>query len=178
MKRKVRILLGVLLFLCAIAGYDLYRNNLRCQTEIALTQYILDTNLTQEIRIVHLTDLHGHSFGDDNDTLVNLVLDQNPDLVCMTGDMVDRSSKNPDVILDLIRKLSDQVPVYYGYGNHERNHMAATPSTPPSTSLTITPSATPLSLHHRIHHPHPEHLSPTARASLHSHTDFVRTVIL
>lgn len=131
MKRKVRILLGVLLFLCAIAGYDLYRNNLRCQTEITLTQYILDTNLTQEIRIVHLTDLHSHSFGDDNDTLVNLVLDQNPDLVCITGDMVDRSSKNPEVILDLIRKLSAHIPVYYGYGNHEKSYMAAS-----STDLT------------------------------------------
>lgn len=126
MKGKVIIILlcAAMLLGCA-GGYALYQENLRCKTELSITHYRLETKMTEDIRIVQLTDLHSLCFGESNDPLIQLVLEQDPDLVCMTGDMVDRSSENFEVVCDLIRKLSGRVPVYCCYGNHEMNYMEA-----------------------------------------------------
>ena len=127
MKRNIiLILLTAVLVLGLIGLCALYRENLRCRTELAVTHYRLETDLTKNIRIVQLTDLHSHCFGERNEALIQSVLMQRPDLVCLTGDMVDRSSENFDVVCDLIRELSAKVPVYCCYGNHEINFMEKT----------------------------------------------------
>lgn len=95
----------------------------QCETELTVVHYELETELTESIRIVQLTDLHSHVFGTDNDILAALVLQQNPDLVVMTGDMMDKQDENADVVCSLIRQLSSHVPVWYGYGNHESEWM-------------------------------------------------------
>ena len=43
----------------------------------------------------------------------------NPDLILMTGDMLDSSHENADTVCALIEALTEFAPVYYGYGNHE-----------------------------------------------------------
>ena len=58
-------------------------------------------------------------FGDDNETLIEKVAAQKPDLILMTGDMLDRSEKETRTVTDLISALCKVAPVYYGYGNHE-----------------------------------------------------------
>ena len=59
-------------------------------------------SLTQPLRIVQLSDLHSHVYGADNVTLVEMVSRQQPDLIVMTGDMLDRNDANADVVLQLI----------------------------------------------------------------------------
>ena len=126
MKRKIlSALLPLVLMLFAGVGNIVLISARQCSTELAVTHYTLETQLTQSIRIVQLTDLHGHSFGTDNQELIEAVLAQEPDLVVMTGDMLDKRDENADPVCSLIRALSEQVPVWYGYGNHETDWMTS-----------------------------------------------------
>lgn len=113
MKKKTKLVLSALCLLAAIAAYFLFR------TPLTVARYEVGTNLTDSIRIVQLTDLHGWTFGDDNEELVSLVKEQCPDMILMTGDMLDRDDADADVVCRLIAALKDTAPVYYGYGNHE-----------------------------------------------------------
>ena len=86
---------------------------------LSFTQYTIEADLFTPIRIVQLSDLHNSEFGKDNGKLVAAVQKQDPDLIVMTGDMLNGDDPNTDIVECLIQKLSTVAPVYYGYGNHE-----------------------------------------------------------
>ena len=89
------------------------------------THYEVKADITKPIRIVQLSDLHGARFGDDNQELISLVKEQQPDLIFMTGDMLDCEEADTDEVCSLVSKLSEIAPVYYSYGNHEIELMRA-----------------------------------------------------
>lgn len=113
--------MAVILLLAGVAG--IWCSGLQPWQELTVTEYTLETDLSESIRIVQLTDLHGWEFGEDNADLIALVAEQEPDLILMTGDMLDRSDENADVVCNLIAALTEIAPVYYGYGNHENAWM-------------------------------------------------------
>lgn len=118
--------------LAALIGIDA---NL-CAEQLSSRQYTVNSEkLTQPIRIVQLSDLHSHVFGKDNDVLTALVAEQNPDLIAMTGDMMDKQDDGAEVACGLIRQLREIAPVYYCYGNHEMEwmHRTGTDLTPQLT---------------------------------------------
>ena len=84
-----------------------------------VTHYSVKTEVDETIRIVQLTDLHNAEFGKGNRKLVALVGQQDPDLILMTGDMLNRDDPNTEIVEELIAEMSAIAPVYYGYGNHE-----------------------------------------------------------
>lgn len=70
--------------------------------------------------IVFLTDLHNHSFGQDNELLLQAIDELRPDIVAIGGDMtVAKGRRSLEVPLHLAKALSEKYPVYYGLGNHE-----------------------------------------------------------
>ncbi|HHV79129.1 MAG TPA: metallophosphoesterase [Firmicutes bacterium] len=71
------------------------------------------------LKIVHLSDLHGKTFGRANSVLANLILAENPDLVVCSGDMVDALDADGSGFISLVRALAGRCPVYYVLGNHE-----------------------------------------------------------
>lgn len=70
-------------------------------------------------KILHLSDLHNSNYGTNNDVLIKKINKLNPDLVCYTGDMVDKSSANSSNFFTLAKALSEKYPAYYITGNHE-----------------------------------------------------------
>lgn len=84
-----------------------------------VVHYTVRADLTRPIRIVQLTDLHNSEFGKNNSKLIALVEEQDPDLIVMTGDMLNRDDPNTIIVEQLIRDLVPIAPVYYGFGNHE-----------------------------------------------------------
>ena len=78
-------------------------------------------NLPEEMdgyRIVQITDFHCKEFGDHEEDLIKLVAKAKPDVIFLTGDIVDEKHTvdNADDLLVGITKLA---PVYYVTGNHE-----------------------------------------------------------
>lgn len=69
-------------------------------------------------RVVQLSDLHGKQFGEGNERLIAAVEKAQPDLIALTGDLVDAQSSVVDVV-PLIEGLVKLAPVYFVTGNHE-----------------------------------------------------------
>lgn len=86
--------------------------------KIEVKYYEIFCNIQQNIRIVQLTDLHNKKFGKENEKLIQKVYRQKPDLIFMTGDMINAEDDLKDIEA-LVMELSKIAPVYYSYGNHE-----------------------------------------------------------
>ena len=69
-------------------------------------------------KIVQLSDLHGHEYGEGNSDLLAMVAGEKPDLIVVTGDLIDRESQM-QMIPALARGLAATAPTYYITGNHE-----------------------------------------------------------
>ncbi len=71
-------------------------------------------------RIVQISDLHGCRFGKENRRLLEKVAAEKPDLVALTGDVVDRRMKDYSPVFRLAGTLCGKYPVYCILGNHEQ----------------------------------------------------------
>ena len=71
------------------------------------------------LRVIHLSDLHGISYGENNSKLVERVKALEPDIIICTGDMVDSIHEDDDYAVALARELYKIAPSYYIYGNNE-----------------------------------------------------------
>lgn len=69
-------------------------------------------------RVTLLTDLHGARFGVGHQTILEAVADSEPDLIAISGDLVDEVTDTAS-LEPLLRGLCAIAPVYYVPGNHE-----------------------------------------------------------
>ena len=116
---RIGLLLSVLVLFTAALIFESYRGT----TQLRVVNYTVSTKLTEFVRIVQLSDLHSWTFGEENAELITQVETLEPDIIVMTGDMLDKSEENANVVCDLIRALVNTAPVYYCYGNHEYQWM-------------------------------------------------------
>lgn len=72
-----------------------------------------------ELKILHLSDLHKKKFGKDYEKLLGKIPDERFDMVCFTGDLISRTETDISGKIKLMKKLSEIAPVYYISGNHE-----------------------------------------------------------
>ncbi len=70
-------------------------------------------------RIAQISDLHNTALGKDHQKLLKLLAKQNPDLIVITGDMIDSRSTDVDIALSFARQAVQLAPIYYVPGNHE-----------------------------------------------------------
>ncbi|MDY4575558.1 MAG: metallophosphoesterase [Intestinibacter sp.] len=73
--------------------------------------------------IVQVSDLHSKSFGKNNERLLKKISELKPEIVVITGDLVDGENNNYDVALDFMAKLVESYRVYYIIGNHEQKSL-------------------------------------------------------
>lgn len=119
MKMQSKVKLIFLLVLFAAIAFWLWPRGL---TD---THYEIKADVTKPIRVVQLTDLHGRQFGENNQKLVSLVKEQRPDLIFITGDMLNAEEMNLNEVCSLVSQLTEIAPVYYSYGNQETSMIAA-----------------------------------------------------
>ena len=72
-----------------------------------------------KFKIVHLSDFHSYGFKNYNIKLIEKINNENPNIIVMTGDMVNKYDRNFDKFLNLVEILSDKYEIYYILGNHE-----------------------------------------------------------
>ena len=110
------ISLGIFVGVLLIALFCVLGNNLLC-----ITRHTFEIEgIDRSVRIVQVSDLHGKSFGKNNIKLIEKVIEERPDFIAVTGDIIHRyTEKNKKVALRLISSLSEIAPVLYIAGNHE-----------------------------------------------------------
>ena len=78
----------------------------------------LDADL-EGYRIVQISDLHNAKFGKNNQKLVGRIRECEPDMIGLTGDLVDSNHTNVDRAVQFVDEIVKICPVYYVTGNHE-----------------------------------------------------------
>ncbi|WP_455539418.1 metallophosphoesterase [Terrisporobacter sp.] len=93
-------------------------------SRIEIASYVLENEkIPKEFdnyTIVQISDLHNKLFGKENIYLLDKINEVNPDVIFITGDIIDGENKNFQVALDLLRNLTKKYKVYYIDGNHEQ----------------------------------------------------------
>ncbi len=69
-------------------------------------------------KIVQLSDYHKGTYKNDNDELIEKVEQLNPDIILLTGDIIDEKSKDIDGISALCKNLVKISEVIWVKGNH------------------------------------------------------------
>lgn len=106
------IYLIIILFICAFLCFCYYENN-----KIDLTKYeIRSKNVNNDIKIVHLSDLHSKPFR----AVLKKTMEIKPDIIVITGDYINDQNRNRAKMLEFGKELIKICPVYYITGNHER----------------------------------------------------------
>lgn len=94
-------------------------NNNLVTTELTYTNSRIPKNF-DGYRIVQLSDLHNKQFGKNQSALISEIKKAKPNLLVLTGDMIDGRKTNMAISLQLTKQLCDIAPVYYVSGNHEK----------------------------------------------------------
>lgn len=71
------------------------------------------------LRIAHITDLHGATFGADQERLLSAIREAKPDIIAVTGDLVDGPHTSTEPLLAMFRELAKSSAVYFVSGNHD-----------------------------------------------------------
>ena len=70
-------------------------------------------------RIAQVSDLHNAEFGENNTELLQMLSENAPDIIVITGDLVDAGHTDIDIALNFVNEAVQIAPVYYVTGNHE-----------------------------------------------------------
>ncbi len=112
----------VILIILAISAVLLIANGIYCDNNIKVSNYtVSNTKSNAKLRFVILSDLHNKEFGENNDDLIKIVKEQNPDFIAVCGDMIVRGNTDTSVAKNALTKLKDIAPTYCCLGNHERD---------------------------------------------------------
>ena len=72
-----------------------------------------------DFRIVQVSDLHNAEFDKYNESVLGPIFHSSPDIIVITGDMIDSRNTKVDVAISFAQKAVNIAPVYYINGNHE-----------------------------------------------------------
>ena len=117
-KKKFIFLAVVAIVLVALVIWIAWGN-----TALELNTYTVSSaKLPQSFdgyRIAHVSDPHNAEMGKDNEKLLTILRDADPDMIAITGDLIDSRSTNVEIALNFIREAVKIAPCYYVTGNHE-----------------------------------------------------------
>ncbi|GEN50381.1 metallophosphoesterase [Alkalibacterium pelagium] len=105
----------ILVFIILTAGYLYYQNN-----AIELSIYDFEQENIPETfdgyTIAQVSDLHNKEY---NGRLTTELEEQNPDIIVVTGDVIDRNRTDIPVAVQAMEEMMNIAPVYFVTGNHE-----------------------------------------------------------
>ena len=118
-KKALKALCFFLVFLVAAAlGLRYYIEKEKDTLEVSF-YHLQSDKVETPFRIVQLSDLHLHEFGEKNAELVEWVRRLSPDIITITGDMNNHFNDDTHVVTELCAQLTEIADVYYVMGNHE-----------------------------------------------------------
>lgn len=118
MKKKRLIIAGVALVLLALIIWTAWGN-----TALELNTYTITSEELPDVfdgyRIAHVSDLHNAEMGEGNEKLLAMLRDAEPDIIAITGDLIDSRNTDVEVALAFAEEAVQIAPCYYVTGNHE-----------------------------------------------------------
>lgn len=117
-KKKRTILICTAIILIIITALIMWGNK-ALQTNTYIIESDKISRSFDSYRIAQVSDLHNTQIGKDNKRLINELKTAKPDIIVITGDLID--SRHPDVgvATNFIKQAVEIAPCYYANGNHE-----------------------------------------------------------
>jgi len=115
-KKKYYILALILIFIIAFFYWENHT--------LQVTRYeLVYDNLPKSFngyRIVHISDMHGKTFGKENVGLAERIKSLKPDILLITGDMMSSTINDEGAFFDFLDHFNKACPIYMCLGNHEQ----------------------------------------------------------
>ena len=117
-KKRIIALAVVAAILLALIIWTAWGN-----TALQLNTYTISSERLPETfdgyRIAHVSDLHNAELGKDNEKLLNMLREAKPDIIAITGDIIDSRNTDINIALQFTNAAMEIAPCYYVTGNHE-----------------------------------------------------------
>ena len=119
-ERKIRIkmLIIIILFITVFCIFSLWQNNSIVTSNFNYSSSEVPKDF-DGFKIVQISDLHNKVFGKEQDKLLEKVANISPDIIVVTGDIVDRRRYNLENAMYFVNEALKIAPIYYVSGNHE-----------------------------------------------------------
>ena len=120
MKKRLskKTLISVCTLIAALIIWTIWSN-----TALTLSTVTVSSNRIPAafngFRIAQISDLHNAVFGEDNAELLQILSECEPNIIVITGDLVDAEHTDIDVALDFAKEAVQIADTYYVTGNHE-----------------------------------------------------------
>ena len=118
MKKRMTAILIAALVLLALLAWVVWANGAP-----VLTRYgVADDEIPEAFdgfKIAQISDLHNAVFGEGNSKLLKILAGAEPDIIVITGDLIDSRHTDTGAALSFVRAAAELAPVYYVTGNHE-----------------------------------------------------------
>lgn len=92
-------------------------------TGLELNTYTISSDRLPETfngyRIAHISDLHNAEMGKDNEKLLTMLREAEPNIIAITGDLIDSRNTDIEIALEFTGAAMEIAPCYYVTGNHE-----------------------------------------------------------
>ena len=123
MKKKFKILISVgaaVLFFIVLAAslYLIFTNTGVHVSKITVSSENLPESF-DGFKMVQISDLHNAEFGKDNKRLLRKIEKSSPDIIVITGDLIDCDRTDTSSALDFVERALKIAPCYFVGGNHE-----------------------------------------------------------
>ncbi|MDO5414288.1 MAG: metallophosphoesterase [Bacillota bacterium] len=120
MRKRIRMIIVILAVLAAVfITYGTW-----CNKALELNTYRIESDALPKsfdgFRMIHISDLHNTEMGEDNEKLLEMIEEAKPDIIAITGDLIDSRRTDVDVAVDFIEEVVKIAPCYYVTGNHEQ----------------------------------------------------------
>ena len=114
-KKIIYVLVGILLVLIVWIAWG--------NTALELNIYTISNRELPDAfdgyRVAQVSDLHNAEFSDGNQRLLDMLREAEPDMIAITGDLIDSRKTNIAVALAFAKEAVKIAPCYYVSGNHE-----------------------------------------------------------
>lgn len=116
-RSKKRFMLIVLFILIALI-FSYKQNNDITITRMKIVSSEIPENFNG-YKILQISDLHSKVFGKNQKAIVKKIINEAPDAIFVTGDLIDSKNYDADVCIQLCSQIIQVAPIYFVTGNHE-----------------------------------------------------------
>lgn len=123
-KTKYLLLLSLALVLLGLVLWTVWGNSALELNTYTITSETLPAAFSG-YRIAQVSDLHNAEMGRDNRKLLDMLRAAEPDLIALTGDLIDSYDADIALALAFVQEAVEIAPCYFITGNHESRLSAA-----------------------------------------------------
>lgn len=114
--KRMKVIFILFLITILFSIFLIYQNNALSITEYNYINEKLPKGF-EGYKIVQISDLHNKDY---NGRLSKKIKKVSPDIIVITGDLIDRRNTRIDIAIEFIEEIVEIAPIYYVSGNHEQ----------------------------------------------------------